>query len=255
MLNLPAIADTEQTVPLGLSREYHRKKGEVLHPEREPLAALLELKREMGSADFAAQYQQQPVPPGGNLIKSSWLRCYDDPPPWDQGDKLIVSWDTAMSAGDGCDYSACVVLQVKKEAAYVLEVVRERLDYPDLRRKVIELHRKWSCVPLNYALLIENKGSGMSLLQDFRREGIFGIGVKPTADKILRINAHTARMEAGAVHLPQQAPWLADFLQELLTFPASKHNDQVDALSQALDRAFKPIGATFKMGFAEGLTH
>jgi predicted phage terminase large subunit-like protein len=255
VLKLPAIAVMEQTVPLGFGRKYHRKKDEVLHPAREPLSTLLELEREMGSADFAAQYQQEPLPPGGNLIKPSWLRVYDDPPPWDHGDKLIVSWDTAMSAGDRCDYSACLILQVKKEAAYVLEVVRERLDYPDLRRKMIELHRKWSSVPLNYALLIENKGSGMSLLQDLRSEGIFGIGVKPTGDKILRMTAHTARMEAGAVHLPRQAPWLSDFRHELLTFPAGKYDDQVDALSQALDRAFKPIGATYKMCFAEGLTH
>ena len=126
MLKLAAIADTDQTVPLGFGREYLRKKDEILHPAREPLSTLLELKHEMGSTDFAAQYQQEPLPPGGNLIKSPWLRDYDDPPPWDPGDKLIVSWDTAMSAGDRCDYSACVILQVKKEEAYILEVFRER---------------------------------------------------------------------------------------------------------------------------------
>ena len=64
------------------------------------------------------------------------------------GDKLIVSWDTAMSAGELCDYSACVVLHVKGENAYLLDVVRERLEYPDLRRKIIEVHRRWrSCIP------------------------------------------------------------------------------------------------------------
>ena len=95
----------------------------------------------------------------------------------------------------------------------------------------------------------------MKLFQDLRSEQIFGIGVKPTSDKIVRLNAHTARMEAGALHLPREAPWLSDFRRELLMFPAGRYDDQVDALSQALDRAFKPIGATFKMGFAEGLTH
>ena len=130
-LNLPAIAEAEQIVPLGQGRHHRRKIGELLHPEREPKSVLDELKRSMGSADFAAQYQQEPIPAGGNLIKWSWFTPYDEPPPeWERGDKLIVSWDTAMSAGELCDYSACVVLQVRDEAACVLDVVRERLDYP-----------------------------------------------------------------------------------------------------------------------------
>ena len=82
----------------------------------------------MGSADFAAQYQQEPIAAGGNLIKWHWFTPYDEPPRWEQGDKLIVSWDTAMSAGELCDYSACVVLQVRGETAYLLDVVRDRLE-------------------------------------------------------------------------------------------------------------------------------
>ena len=72
-LSLPAIAEVEQVVPLGPDRYHYRKVGELLHPEREPAWALENLKRTMGSIDFAAQYQQQPVPPGGNLIKWDWF--------------------------------------------------------------------------------------------------------------------------------------------------------------------------------------
>ena len=82
----------------------------------------------------------------------------------------------------------------------------------------------------------------MSLIQDLRGEGIHAIGVKPTADKVMRIYAHTARIEAGCVHLPCRAPWLDEFRRELMAFPASKYDDQVDALSQALDRAFTYYG-------------
>ena len=115
-LSLPAIAEVEQVVPLGPERYHYRKVGELLHPEREPRWALENLKHSMGSVDFAAQYQQEPIAAGGNLIKWHWFTPYDEPPRWEQGDKLIVSWDTAMSAGELCDYSACVVLQVKGEA-------------------------------------------------------------------------------------------------------------------------------------------
>jgi predicted phage terminase large subunit-like protein len=194
----------------------------------------------MGSLDFAAQYQQEPVPPGGNLINWSWFEIYEEAPRLSREDEFIVSWDTAMSAGELSDYSVCVVLQVRDGAPYVLDVLRERLEYPDLRRKVIETHHRWSSIANNYALLIEDKGSGMSLIQDLRQEGIRAIPVKPEKEKILRMNAHTAKIEAGYVHLPRQAHWLEEFKRELMAFPQCKHNDQIDALSQALDRAFKP---------------
>ena len=93
-------------------------------------------------------------------------------------------------------------------------------------------------VTSSYALLIENKGSGMSLIQDLMREGIRAIEVKPEGDKIMRMNAHTARIEAGNVHVPRRASWLDEFRKEIMAFPVGKYDDQVDALSQALDRAF-----------------
>ncbi len=113
LLNLPAIAEAEEEVPRGPNKFHHRKPGDLLHPEREPEWALEDLKRSMGSTEFSAQYQQQPVPPGGNLIKWDWFLLYDKPPWCDAGDHVIVSWDTAMSAGELSDYSACVVLHVK----------------------------------------------------------------------------------------------------------------------------------------------
>jgi predicted phage terminase large subunit-like protein len=237
-LSLPAIAEIEQVVLLGPERFHNRKVGELLHPEREPRWVLEEFKRSMGSADFAAQFQQEPIAPGGNLIKWSWFPIYDALPLRDMGDKTIVSWDTAMSAGELSDYSACVVLQVKSETAYILDVVRERLDYPDLRRKIIEVHRRWRNNTNSFALLIEDKGSGMSLIQDLKRENIHAIPVKPTMDKVMRMNAHTARIEAGCVHLPRRAAWLDEFKKEIMAFPVGKLDDQVDAFSQALDRAF-----------------
>jgi predicted phage terminase large subunit-like protein len=141
---------------------------------------------------------------------------------------------------------------VRDEAVCILDVVRERLEYPELRRRILEVHRRWRSVTSHYALLIEDKGSGMSLIQDLRREGIRAIPVKPHKEKILRMNAHTAKIEAGYVHVPRRAPWLQEFRRELMEFPASKYNDQVDALSQGLDRAFRPrpkIICTTAIGF------
>jgi predicted phage terminase large subunit-like protein len=240
VLNLPAIAEIDEDIPLGGNRVHHRTVGSVLHPEREPLAVLNELKQMMGSLDFSAQYQQQLIPVGGNLVKWSWFRFYDEPPVPLPTDRIIVSWDTAMNSNELADYSACVVLLLRGETVYVLDVYRARLDYPNLKRKVIEIHRRWRHSTLIYALIVENKGSGMSLIQDLRDDGIHAIGILPEGDKIMRMSAQTARIEAGSVLLPKQASWLDEFRRELLAFPASRHSDQVDALSQALKRAFAP---------------
>jgi predicted phage terminase large subunit-like protein len=103
---------------------------------------------------------------------------------------------------------------------------------------VVELHRRWRNVTNDYALLIENKGSGILLIQDLKHDKIHAIAIKPEGDKVIRMSAQTARIEAGSVFLPQRAPWLDEFRQELLAFPASRHTDQIDAFSHALDRAF-----------------
>ena len=239
-LNLPAIAEAEHRIELGPARSHLRRPGELLQPQREPQAILDEFKQSMGSLEFAAQYQQEPVAEGGNLIKWKWFPSYDRTPSREIGDKTILSWDTALSARELSSYSVCVILQVRGETVFLLDLFRERLEYPDLKRKVIELHRRWRNHTNDYALLIENKGSGMPLIQDLKRDNIHAIAIEPKDDKVMRMNAQTARIEAGSIYLPQRAEWLDEFRKELLAFPASRHNDQIDALSQGLDYAFNP---------------
>ena len=121
------------------------------------------------------------------------------------------------------------------------------LNIPDLKRKVIAVYRNWRSA--NCELVIENKGSGMSLIQDLKRDGINAIAVDPEGDKTMRMNAQTARIEAGSVLLPRQAAWLDDFRVEILPFPAGRHSDQVDAFSQALHRAFNARPSECRVAF------
>lgn len=147
-----------------------------------------------------------------------------------------------------------MTLQIRDQTVFVLDVFRERLEYPDLKRKVIELHRRWRNATNDYALLIENKGSGMPLIQELKRDGIHAIAFEPRDDKVMRMNGQTARIEAGSVYLPARAPWLDEFRKELLAFPASRHSDQIDAFSQALDHAFnRRRRGEFSQGFVRGM--
>jgi len=107
----------------------------------------------------------------------------------------------------------------------------------------------------DYALLIEDKGSGMSLIQDLKTEHIHAVAVHPKEDKVIRMNAQTARIEAGSVLLPRRAHWLDDFFQEVLAFPASRHTDQIDALSQALNHAFNRRPPAFVVGLSSEVFH
>lgn len=147
---------------------------------------------------------------------------------------LVHSWDTAIKASAGHDASVCLVVQAEGEPPQhrVMDCWRGRVEYPELKRRVLSLAGR----DKPDAILIEDKASGQSLIQDLRREtGLPVIAVMPRGDKVTRLARVSPMIEAGQVALPQDAPWLAAFEQELLSFPNGAHDDQVDALSQYLD--------------------
>jgi predicted phage terminase large subunit-like protein len=247
VLNLPAIAQRNETYFLGDGRTYDRQKGELLHPEHEPAHVLAELKREMGPIAFSAQYQQSPIPPGGAIIKRKWLTPYDDIRQ-QSGDRIIMSWDIALSEAETGDYSACVVLLRRKEVFYILEVVRGRFPFDALKRKVMEVKQRYG----SSTLLIEDSPISRGLIQSLREKSINVTTYKPDTDKQARVIAQTDLFAGGSVRFPRRAAWLEDFTAELLAFPG-RHDDQVDALTQGLawgrvsrgDFCVKPIGGTF----------
>jgi len=231
VLALPAIAEVEQLVPIGGGLVHCRAVGDILHPAREPRHVLDRLRAEMGSADFSAQYQQAPVPPGGHMIRWEWFPLYRDPPPRPDGAKVVQSWDTASSTSELASYSVGITALVDRSGTiHVLDLVRKRCEFPDLQREIIkaaDCHRP-------KAILIEDQASGTGLQQTLRRHGLAVIAVKPKGDKVMRMHAHTAALEAGKVLLPENAPWLDEFRSEILAFPHGRHDDQVDALSQIM---------------------
>jgi len=233
-LRLPAIAETEERIEIGPGRYHTRRAGELLHPARESQSTLDAMKTAMGSAAFSAQYQQSPVPAGGNLIDWSWFRWYEAPNP--KVEQYVVSWDTAMKATELSDYSVGTVWGIMCDFYYLLDLVRLRLDYPALRRKVIEMYHRWH----RPNVLIEDAGSGTSLIQDLKEHRIRAVPIRPVADKIVRMAAQSAKIEAGRVLLPRHAPWLDDLRTEILAFPHGLHDDQVDSIAQALRWISRP---------------
>jgi predicted phage terminase large subunit-like protein len=145
---------------------------------------------------------------------------------------LFQSWDTANTATNLSDYSACTTWGVKKDRLYLLDVLRKRLEYPELKRVVLTHAHQFGAKNI----LIEDKASGTQLLQDLRAEGLHGVkAYKSDQHKIVRMNTVTATIENGFVYVADSAPWLPDFLHELRVFPNGRHDDQADSMSQALD--------------------
>jgi predicted phage terminase large subunit-like protein len=231
VVSIPAIATEESRYQLSDDPEevYIRQAGEVLYA-REPRAILEGLRRTQGSLTFSAQYQQAPVPPEGNIVKREWLRFYDKAP--SEFDFTVVSWDTASTLGESSDYSVGTVWGAKGLDFYLLDLVRGRFEVPELRREVIRLSKAWGA----NQTVIEDTDIGRAITQDLRRSGEWrAILQRPRYDKEARFLAQSARFEAGQVHVPHDAPWLATWLDELLAFPNGRHDDQVDSTSQALN--------------------
>jgi predicted phage terminase large subunit-like protein len=234
-LDLPAIAEIDEEIKIGPNKIHPRRAGELLHPERESMRELDISRNALGSTMFSAHYQQRPVPLEGEIIKWRWFRNCDSYPPLQSGDEIIQSWDTAYKAEELSDYSVCSTWLVQGNLYYLIDVLREKLVYPELKEKVIQHARKYKAD----VILIENKGSGMVLIDDLRSQDAPGvpqpIAIDPESDKVTRMATQAAKIEAGQVFLPSSAAWLDEFKSELLQFPHGRHDDQVDSLSQFLN--------------------
>ena len=115
----------------------------MLHPERESRDVLESLRAQLGAETFAAQYQQQPMPPGGAMIKRAWLCRYDQLP---KSGQIIQSWDVANKQGEEIDYTVCTSWLVHENKYYLFDVLRGRFDFPTLKTKVSE-HAKLHKLP------------------------------------------------------------------------------------------------------------
>ena len=173
------------------------------------------------------------MPECGNLVKWEWFKTYDQiPPKAEYGDRIVQSWDTAMTAHDGSDWSVCTTWVIRGNHYYLVDLYRERLDFPTLKRSLTELFQEHAAD----TVLIEDMNSGTSLIQQLRDERqISPIPIKPEGSKADRMAAQSATIEAGQVLLPAKAPWLDMFRTEMLAFPHGKHDDQVDSVSQFLN--------------------
>ncbi len=263
-VSLAAIAERKTTIVFPRSgKELIREEGDLLWPAREGQAELDAAKIRLGSFAFASQYLQAPVSREGNLIKVEWLtptyRAGGLPPRFDS---VVMSLDTAYKTGSSNDYSALVVVGTLRgprdgfvPGNYLLDAWRGRVEFGQLKRKVVELQETWRA----NAVLVEDAASGQSLIQELAAGTALPVkAVKPDRDKFSRVAAICPTLEARRLILPEVAWWRADFIAELTSFPNGEFDDWVDALAQALnhlrgDSSFENAIGYFKLERASNL--
>jgi len=221
VINLPAFA--EDNDPL------KRPVGEPLWPERFDAVALNDTKSVLTPRQWNALYQQRPTSAEGDVFQEGWFRYGRLPHP-DEITRGIQIWDTALTEKEESDYSACVTAYVTKDGLFIADVYRAHLNFPDLKQKMYNLHEHWSNhFPIS-RVMIEDRVSGTSVLQALRKESALPVmPLDPLTEigksKLQRAQAASGYVQAGRVILREGAPYLGDFMHEILSFPRGKHDD------------------------------
>ncbi len=231
VLSLPAVAEPGDV--LG------RAPGAALWPSQYPLSALESIRATVGPYWWSALYQQRPAPPEGALFRASWWRYWDVLPPLDE---QVISVDAAFKGTDDSDF---VVMQVWGRSGarfYLLDQARERMDFVGTCAALLALAAKW---PAAQVKLVEDAANGPAVISALHARISGLVPVKPRVSggisdgsKAGRAQAILGMVESGNVYLPtsERAPWVAEFTAECESFPRGAHDDQVDAMTQALQR-------------------
>jgi predicted phage terminase large subunit-like protein len=231
-LAIPAIAQEPADYPIGEKELHHRAAGELLQPDRDTLETLEELKRQLGSHIFAAQYQQNPTPPDGNMIKAAWLRRYHGGHDPSKFRRVVLACDPAGKAGIRNDYTAMCLVGADQQTVHLLNVARGHWTVLEMRDIILACAAQFK----PDLVIVEDTSTGMGLIQLLKEyPSINVVGRRPKDDKETRMARQQGRFEAGRILLPYEASWLPELENELLAFPYGRYDDQVDALLLSLE--------------------
>lgn len=233
-LMIPAIAEQDLEFHTGPSKIFSFRQRQLLHAERLDQAFLAKQRKTMGEAAYLAQYQQRPIPAGGGDIDIGLFQRYKHLPK--EYDTRFLSIDAASGSQSG-SYSVIQLYQVTDGRLYLCANNRGFWSFPNLAKYVKLAHEKSAAD----FIVIEKASSGMALLEVLWEKYPAEIRGKllqkqsPRHPKDVRMSKAMVTVAAGKVFLPENASWLDILIPELQAFPAGINDDQVDALSQAVD--------------------
>lgn len=205
----------------------------ALIPQLHSLDKLRETKALLSDYWWSAMYQQRPKAIGGNVFKEAGIQYYLPKDLPERFDKVIDSWDCTFKDTDGTDYVVGQKWGKKGAYSYLLAQKRARMSFTATTAAVKELHETQ---PRSQAILIEDKANGPAVIDTLKKDVPGLLPIEPDGSKLARAHAVTSYWEALNIWLPDIsiAPWVKGLTSEMTGFPATAHDDQVDALTQAL---------------------
>jgi predicted phage terminase large subunit-like protein len=236
-LSFPAIALRDEYIPVSDTEDYLRKEGETLHEEREGIETLEMIRDEIGSFNFLSQYQQSPETPDGSFIKRKWINIIKQPPQFGPGGLLWVSIDSALSTSETADYSAISVVYSGPDGHYVIFAERGHWDYEELLSMSLIYVQRYG---REVYFIVEAAGSGISLIQSLRKYGLNCFDYHPKDDKMVRASYALPIIHSGRLYIVDKEghnEWVEPYINELVSFPHGRFDDQVDSLVQVLNWA------------------
>lgn len=251
MLRLPMRFEADSSCLTSIGGDWRTSDGELLCPERFDEESVTSTEREMGSMTAAAQLQQRPAPAAGAIFKREWLAHEYEVIP--DGVTLVQSWDCAFKGADTSDYVVGQVWGCKGGVFYLVDQIRARMTFPETLAAVRALSARW---PKARAKYVEDKANGAAVIATLCDEVAGIIAVNPDGGKEARANAVAPYFEAGNVRTPRAAgivvdgkridtSWILDWREEMAQFPKGRHDDQVDATTQALTKLAGSPAARF----------
>lgn len=229
-------------------KDPRKKKDELLFPQVYGEPELAEAKRDLGSDGFAAQHQQSPAPAEGSMFKRAWFnkrwrRPGDSEvegvesvvldPKQHRWRSVILVVDCAFKKTLDTDRVCIGVMGYEPPDRYLLDMAWEQMGFSGTIRAILDLRSKW---PKARSVIIEDKANGPAVIEVLKKKVSGVIEVQPLGGKEARAAAVSPDVEAGNLILPADAPWVADYIQEMITFPKSEHDDAVDMTSYGLMR-------------------
>jgi predicted phage terminase large subunit-like protein len=227
-LNLPSVATRDTVLPMYDGGIWRWRAGDLLSPTRFPQGVLDRFRSEMGEADFSAQFLQDPSSAGSTIVDPARLVFCDAPFGQDRCQYIVQSIDTAVKAGENCDFSVITTWGYDGERWCLLHTIRERLEFPALKTAVLAGAHRWRAD----LVIIEDGATGQVLWHEIPRAVAKAVTMKPQGNKAERLNAATDKLYSGLVLIPRSEPWTEALVRELRTFPGGRFDDQVDSISQ-----------------------
>lgn len=236
VVNIPCEAEEDDV--LG------RKIGEPLCPEIGRDATwLADIKStvtsEEGLRTWNALYQGRPSAREGNMLKREWWKYYKYEDYLDRKIKIktmIMSVDAAFKDQKNNDYVAIQVWGKTDNRYYLIDARKKHLDFPETVKEILRVKALYRKIT---QILIEDKANGSGIIQTLRDKLSGIIGITPVGSKESRVSEVSYIIESGCVYLPEDKHFTLDFVDECASFPNAKHDDQVDAMSQALKKLFR----------------